>query len=329
MSPSPLELQHLRHPPSNVISFNNDIHEGFPLELDYNPEAATTGLLSEISNSNNNERQGQRQVDEVERVGPVDCRLITKLETPYPGSQAVTGTMFSIRANQTLDILGFEFDYLDTADGGELEVEVYYREGGYENVLGMPGNWTQIASSVALPAPEGYNRGAIIPTNDITSVTTIAGQLYSFYITLKSSHLRVSSSIPREQASGDIWESNSWLEIQVGVGLEGYPISDAKLSLSNVNFHGVIHYAAVQPCEEIRSYTNVILDFAINSEPTGDAIFEHNEAVWYAVAGLSYLNPDLIRYVKFHGLELINVKTGFKGRSGTFFLFVLGKRVKE
>lgn len=243
----------------------------------------------------------------MEQLGDDDCRLTTKLETTYGGSQGAGGSMFSILANETLDILTFEFDYYASSE--DLQVQVYYRKGGFLDVVNMAGEWTQIADTAAVPAPNKI--GAIIPTNDVEPVTVNAGELYSFYLVFKTDQtLRVG---PSQLQPGALWQKDDLIEVQVGVGFEVGPFPDQGGTPST--FRGIVHYKTVKNCIDARTTTDVTLDFAVNAEPTEAVIDQLNQAIEVSVAAVLVLNPNFVRYKKFHYLELVNTISGFQGRS--------------
>jgi hypothetical protein len=254
------------------------------------------------------EQQVERRQDAVEKLGDDNCRLTTKLETTYRGSQGAHGSMFSILANETLEILTFEFDYSASAE--DFQVQVYYRKGGFLNVVNRTSEWTQIADAAAEPAPD--NIGAIIPTNNVKPVTVDAGELYSFYLAFKTDQtLRVS---PSQFQPGAPWQKNDLLQVLVGVGLESGPFPDQAGPPST--FRGIVHYNTVKKCVDARTTTDVTLDFAVAADPSEKVIDQLNQAIEKAVTALLVLNPNLIRYKKFHDLEVLGAKSGFQGRSG-------------
>ena len=248
----------------------------------------------------------------MEQLGDEDCRLTTKLETTYRGSQGAHGSMFSILAtNETVEILTFEFDYAESAD--DFQVQVYYRRGGFLNVTNQTSEWTQMADTTALPAPD--NIGAIIPANNVQPVTVEAGELYSFYLAFKTDQtLRVGPS-PLQQPVGAPWKNDDRLQVQVGIALESGPFPN-EAGAPTATFRGIVHYKTVKKCVDARTTTDVTLDFAVAADPTEQVIDDMNQAIEGAVTALLILNPNLIRYKKFHDLEVVGATSGFQGRSG-------------
>jgi hypothetical protein len=282
---------------------------------------STTGGGLELSQQQQQQQQ-QRQQQQVERrqdsveiLGDDNCRLATKLETTYGGQQGTRGSMFSILAkNETLEILTFEFDYSESADAAaDLQVQVYYRKGGFLDVVSEASEWTQIADTAAIPAPDTI--GAIIPTSNVKPVTVDAGELYSFYLVFKTDQtaLRVG---PSQLEPGAPWKEDDLLEVQVGVSLESRPFFPGDQAATPSTFRGIVHYKTEKKCVDARTTTDVILDFAVATDPAEDVIDQLNQAIEGAVTALLILDPNFIRYKKFHYLEVVHTKSGFQGRSG-------------
>ena len=103
----------------------------------------------------------------------------------------------------------------------------------------------------------------------------------------------------------------------MGVNLEDGPFPDKFVAA--LEFPGRIHYRTALPCEQIRTTTQVEFKWAVNSEADGDVIAALSDAVEGAISALMISNPNLIRFEKFHILELMEVDSGFQGRSGNSF----------
>jgi hypothetical protein len=260
----------------------------------------------------------QRREDEVKRDGQLDCRLTTSLKAPYDGWETAAGTMFTVLPTAALDVLSFEFDAFELAQ--DLSVQVYYRKGGFSGVTNDPTQWEKLADAVAQFAPDG--KGAIIPASDFTTVSLEAGEIYAFHLHFPQSN--VFRTKPAERFIGDDYLSDDVLGIQVGVTLEDGPFPDKFAAASE--FTGRIHYRTLLQCEQIRTTTQVELQWAVDSEVGGDVIKALSDAVEGALSALIKLNPTLIRYEKFHLLELMEVESKFEGRSGNSFCFTCRHR---
>jgi hypothetical protein len=251
--------------------------------------------------------QYHRREDEVERLGNLDCRLLTSFKTPYTGVDTGRGTMFTIKASESIEMLTMEFEAFQQAS--DLSVQVYYRQGEFSGATNDPDQWTQLADTVAQRAPDA--RGAIIPTNDFIPTQLFAGEIYSLYLHFQTSSvckLKGSSELIGSEADFD-----DVLQIQVGVTLDDGPFPEQFSGASE--FSGMIHYRTVKSCEDVRITTDVELQFAVNDDPEAEIIQELSDAVEGAMSALLILIPNLIRFEKFHMLEVVNVQSGFQGRS--------------
>jgi hypothetical protein len=264
---------------------------------------------SEFSHSSILAHQFQRRADEVEIYGDLDCPLTASLETKYKGWVTAAGTMFTVRPMAALDVLSFEFDAFELAQ--DLSVQVYYRKGGFSGVNNYPFQWEKLADAEAQFAPDG--KGAIIPASDFTAVSLEAGETYAFYLHFPQNN--VFRTKPSERQIEEDYLSDNVLGIQVGVNLDDGPFPDTFAAASE--FPGRIHYRTLLPCEQIRTTTEMELQWAVNSEPEEDVIAALSEAVEGAISALMISDPNLIRLDKFHMmLELMETKSGFQGRSG-------------
>lgn len=251
-----------------------------------------------------------RSLDEVERVGTLDCRLMTSMKTDYGGFAKAKGTMFSLTVKERLDLLSMEFDIAEGISGGDVAMEVYYRKGEFSGYTNDQQQWTKLADTIFYLAPDG--KGAIIPTNEFTTVTMEPGQKYSIYLSFQSDVLKLKTS---KQLIGELYQSTDILDLYVGVTLDDGPFPNTFGIASD--FAGVLHYRTLLPCSRVLMTTSVPMEFAINENPDPDTLNELADAVKKAITALITLNPTLIRYEKFHELELQDVASGFQGRSGT------------
>jgi hypothetical protein len=253
------------------------------------------------------EEQYHRREDEVERLGNLDCRLLTSLKTSYIGMETGRGIMFTIKASVSIELSTMEFEAVQAAD---LSVQVYYLLGEFSGVTNDPDKWTQLADTVAQTAPDG--RGAIIPTSDFVPTQLMPGAIYSLYLYFPT--INVLKMKGSSELIGSVADSDDVLEIHSGVTLEDGPFPDRFSGASE--FSGMIHYRTVKSCEDVRITTEVELQFAVNDDPEPEIIQELSDVVEGAMSALLVLSPSLIRFQKFHMLEIVGVKSGFQGRSG-------------
>lgn len=164
--------------------------------------------------------------------------------------------MFSIRARSTpIDITTFELDInLGAATAaGPLDVEVYSLLDGYELSASNPSAWTSISNTVAVPVP-GEGMGIIIPVQDFTTVSMLANELRSFYITMKGPFLDNTSDALTN--SGELDKEYESFSIDVGSGLAEYSFPAAFDTTISPKFAGIIHYKdASADCSSVTANT--------------------------------------------------------------------------
>ena len=117
---------------------------------------------------------------------------------------------------------------------------------------------------------------------------------------------------------GEVYESNDLLQMFTGVSLQSDGAFSSSVLQEVSDFIGVLHYQVIQPCEEIRTTTLVDLDFAINESPQSDIVLSLNEAVEGALNALMVLNANLIRFERFHMLEIVQVNSNVKQGYGKY-----------
>jgi hypothetical protein len=129
--------------------------------------------------------QFQRQEDEVETFGNLDCLLTASLNAKYNGRETAAGTMFTVRLMAALDVLSFEFDAFELAQ--DLSIQVYYRIGEFSGAFKDPFQCEKLANLEARFAPD--RKGAIIRANDFTAASLEAGKTYAFYLHFLQSNI--------------------------------------------------------------------------------------------------------------------------------------------
>jgi hypothetical protein len=253
-----------------------------------------------------------RREDEVELVGNSDCRLTTSVQSTYNGYQTGMGLMFSVLAKETLILLTVEFDAFVEAEN--MPVQMYFLSGQFSGAAGDESRWTKVADTDAVHSPDG--KGAIIPANEFNPISMEAGGVYSLYISFPEDKIykfKQTGGLIGDWAGGD-----STIQINYGVSFDDGPFPQGQFS-QVADFSGVLHYETVQSCSNVAATTDVKLEFAIDNDPESDAIREITDAVEGAISALLILNPELAHISKFFFLEVINVQSGFQGRSGKFF----------
>lgn len=254
----------------------------------------------------------RRRADEVEKISQTECLFTTSLGTEYGGSTFVAGNMFTVVPSSVVEVLTLEFDAQIRA-ASDLATKVYYKEGDFSGATSDAAQWTLLADTTARAAPGG--EGAIIPAGAFTRVTLDAGSQYSFYLHIQGGNdimkLKTSDKLIGEEFFTD---GLGLLALQVGVSLSEGPFPST--FTGPAEFSGRIHYKSTQECDSVRTTSFVELEFAVNENPEENVMQDLSEAVQKAIDAVIILDPDLIKFDKFHSLEIVNVESSFMGRSG-------------
>jgi hypothetical protein len=302
------------------------------VEQDENGGGSSSSLSSQISPhlpwsspSNNNmnatrplhfPRARRRRADQVEKISKTECLFTTSLATQNGGSTFAVGNMFTVVPSVVMEVLTLEFDAQVQA-GSNLAAKVYFKEGDFSGATSDPSRWTLLADTTAQLSPDG--KGAILPARDFTPATLSAGKQYSFYL-----HIQGGSDIMKVRSSDSLIgeaffkDDLGLLALQVGVSLSDGPFPNS--FNAPAEFSGRIHYKSTQDCDSVRTNSVVELEFAVNENPDEAVMEELSEAVQKAIDAVIILDPDLIKFDKFHSLEIAKVDSKFMGRSGEYLL---------
>jgi len=276
--------------------------------------------------TDNNEIDGRNL--SVTKISDTACSLTTSLQTEYEGWEvSSTGIMFTVQPiSEQIELLTIEFQATSAGIGTATvseKVQVYYRMGSFSGVIDDPSQWILLSDTYAhlITTSGTKNVGAVVPINEFKSVSFSAGEVYSIYISLPSSLSSSSASSsfikikPSDRLVGEISAENDTIEIQTGVSLDEktpFPTSFKEAA----DFNGILHYQVIQLCEDIMSITAttpVLLNFAVNDEPTDEVTTALSDAVVEAISELFISNENLASYAKYYGLKIEGVKSGFQG----------------
>jgi hypothetical protein len=198
----------------------------------------------------------QRQVVEEK------CIRTSSLGTPMDADTQAFGTMFTVESQaDAMQIIAMEIHAVSPANQtDDMSVEVYTRLGDYSAVVNAPNMWTKIVDTTVAPGRQG--RGILIPESDFKKVTMQSGELRSFYVTLKESNLRYTST---NVTAGTEISSDGMLQVNVGVGLSQYgfqlPVFPGR------TFNGRFYYTHVTDCQLPRIKTPVVYTVHVRSRP--------------------------------------------------------------
>ena len=260
------------------------------------------------------------------------------------------GIMFTIQSKEfDVEILTLEFDtttFLEVVDGdgsttsdyeypssstsSEIPVEVYYKTGDFVTDDGAINDdatkWIQVSQTSAIISPD--LQSAIIPVQDFTPVTVFANSLISIYITTEvlqttsDDNPKIKFKSSTQSLIGSTSREDTTMVVNYGAAFhdEDYDNDDGSFPNSPssqvvvAEFLGTIHYRTLQECSNVVTTTQVILELAIDGDPTEMILTAINNAVEDSIQALLILNSNLATYTKFFFLNMVHVNTGFMGR---------------
>ena len=195
--------------------------------------------------------------------GEEQCTGSTSLNTTYNANKKVppyTGIMFEVYSkDDPLEILTMELD-VRFENAIDLSVEIYTLRGEYEFFVNDTEAWTLVAQTEAVPAPEGS--GAIIPVDKFQTVSMMARERRSFYITMKGPFL--DHNVYALHKTGEIQTGDGQLDVFVGAGLTEYKFPEELDDVVHPQFAGVIYYRRTVDCNKLVIATNVEFQFVLN-----------------------------------------------------------------
>ena len=156
----------------------------------------------------------------------------------YIGSKRSAGTMFTIAStsNQSQYIRGLN---IHTDATSNLRLLIYFRNGNYDNYLRRPNAWSLAFDGIVLGMGEGM--ATVVPQLDIP-ILVEPSQSVSFYITTEANN-NYNIISGDGYSEGDIFASDSNIDIKVGVGKGGRRLFAN--TYSDFAFEGALHYENV------------------------------------------------------------------------------------
>lgn len=207
---------------------------------------------------------------ELDPTIPGQCQMTTHLDTvSSEASKLATGTMFSVTAKESIEILSFEFAYFATSSDSDddLVVEIYTREGNdYLSVRETPEEWTLVTDyrTIGVESPDEKDDNImIVPRVDMYSsaLTVNVGKSRSFYLTLKSQNLRLKQQ--PGGSTGKEYIKDNILGTNVGIGVR---LADFGTEIEkNQAFQGRIHYRKISDCNKYMDSSQIVFPFVIDS----------------------------------------------------------------
>jgi hypothetical protein len=245
----------------------------------------------------------QLLTDEVELVPNSNgqCQITTHLDaldTSGGKTSIATGTMFSVKALETIEILSFEFSHYPV--DANLGVEIYMLPGKhYLAQRTTPLAWTLVSTTIATPAPDQGDDWKISPRADMkpsVSLTMQKGESSSFYFSLKSQHLKL-----LDFTSSLIYQQDSNLQIDTGIGISqrNFP-TNTDNDVNSLAFQGRIHYRAFADCNNLLETTTLQVPFVVDAT----VVMKDVSIYQSAFVNLFQEDPTLSRWKNSQGLAI-------------------------
>jgi Metallo-peptidase family M12 len=112
-------------------------------------------------------------------------RISKRISTPFAGGNGQAGNMMQVQSSQNIVVTTFDIHTYSTS---RVHVFVYYKKGSYIGFETDPDAWTLMAD--AWIDGRGSPNPTRIPEREMTPVSILASETYSFYITLTDSSIR-------------------------------------------------------------------------------------------------------------------------------------------
>ena len=204
---------------------------------------------------------------EAERQLQETCYALSNFDTPYSNDNRVvsySGLMFDLfTKGEALEILTLEID-VRLRDVTDFSVEVYTTGGGYLTKINDRSQWTLVANTEAIAAPDGS--GIIIPQRAFTNVNVNARERLSVYIQMKGPWIE-----NRAQAlvkTGEMAVEGQDFYSYAGVGTSS-PFPNSPETTTDPQFSGKVYYQKPKACQDSTRST-------VNLEFVAGAGFDHS-----------------------------------------------------
>lgn len=197
------------------------------------------------------------------------------LTTGFPGGNGQVGNMFDVVALNTVTIQSFDGNL---NAGTHATINIWYRTGSHVGFENSSAGWTLIGTATnVVSAGNGVGTPIPLPIN----LTIPAGQTYAFYVEASNSVAYTNGT-----AVGNVWASNSDLQILEGVGKGANFVS----TFTPRNWNGTIHYGSTG-CSTIRTPVTYTKDTSAtaaftyssssNTVTFNSAPSMHEDSVWW------------------------------------------------
>jgi hypothetical protein len=233
-----------------------------------------------------------------------ECERTSSLTTSFHADTVAVGTMFTVKThNDPISILTMEISANPVNITG-MDVEIYTKVGNFTGFENNATAWQLVTKTNVIPAREG--RGTLIPEDSFIPVNMTAGELRSFYVTLKTSDLRYTRA--KDISDGEPFSTDGYLSVNVGVGLSEYHFS--KSLFKGRLFNGIFHYTHLTNCDEPIEMVVIPLKFSVRPQTEvriADVIDQFNDLVKGSLQII--LDTIMVDMKDKHSLKIDNVQS--------------------
>lgn len=231
------------------------------------------------------------------------CERTASLTTSFKADTVAVGTMFTVQTHDDpISIITMEVSANPVNEDG-MDIEIYTKAGNYIGFEKRMSEWDLVTKTVVIPAREG--RGTLIPDDAFSDVKMAAGELRSFYVTLKTSDLRYSRS--NQNATDEPVSTDGFLSVYPGVGLADYKFNSDRF-FDGRFFNGIFHYNHFTDCDEPSAKAYITLKFHVQPHEktlVKELINQFNIKVAASVRYL--LDTSMMALRDTHSLKLVGV----------------------
>jgi hypothetical protein len=227
------------------------------------------------------------------------CERTASLTTSFQADTVAVGTMFTVQTHaDPISIITMEVSANPVNEDG-MDIEIYTKAGNYAGFENKMSEWDLVTKAVVIPEREG--RGTLIPEDAFSDVKMAAGELRSFYVTLKTSDLRYSRTNENTTLSTD-----GYLSVFAGIGLADYKFSDR--FFDGRFFNGIFHYNRMTDCDEPSAKASMTFKFYVQPHERTEVKELINQFNIKVAASVRYLLDTSVMALRdTHSLKLAGV----------------------
>lgn len=249
-------------------------------------------------------------VDVFSGGAPGTCQVRDALSTPYDGTFAANGALFTVSALGSLDILAIEFatniEITDeNIDMSSLpQVQVWARQG--TTFSDKPSDWIELANTRAVVSPD--RSGVLVPRVEMSQpISLTAGADWSILVSLEGGDEKILRMKGVTDTVGMPFQENDLVKLNVGRSLDspGDPFQAPRSA--SMAFQGKLHYRSLKPCSSMTSTTKLPFSFVVKA---GAGQSEVQSTVFAIFSTMLRDEANFKRLAQVHNLKLQDVDIG-------------------